>query len=30
MGAGTGRVVFALDEKLRDDSNDFLGIENLI
>ncbi len=28
MGAGTGRVVFALDEKLRDDSIDFLGIEN--
>ncbi len=28
MGAGTGRVVFALDEKLHDDSIDFLGIEN--
>jgi len=28
MGAGTGRVVFALDKKLHDNSINFLGVEN--
>ena len=28
MGAGTGRVVFALDKKLRNDSIKFFGVEN--
>ena len=28
MGAGTGRVVFALDKKLHNDSIEFFGVEN--
>jgi ubiquinone/menaquinone biosynthesis C-methylase UbiE len=28
MGAGTGRVVFALEKKLRNDSIEFFGVEN--
>jgi SAM-dependent methyltransferase len=28
MGAGTGRVVFALDKKLRNESIEFFGVEN--
>ena len=27
MGAGTGRVIFALDEKLQNDSVEFVGVE---
>ena len=27
MGAGTGRVIFALDEKLQNDSLEFVGVE---
>ena len=27
MGAGTGRVIFALDEKLQNDSIEFVGVE---
>ena len=28
MGAGTGRVVFALDKKLHNNSIEFFGVEN--